>query len=93
MEHFGKIIIILTIFTKNLILSYWEGSEYVLRFKYGRALNICKFFLIWQGPEYTQGCNYGSVLNIPGFQMYQVSAYASIAQGSEYAWIWLSNAQ
>ena len=49
------------------------------------------FHQIWQGSEYELGCNYGRVLNIPWFQVYQVSAYASIAQGSEYAWIWLNN--
>ena len=32
------------------------------------------------------GCNCGRVLNIPGLQVCQVSAYASIALGSEYAW-------
>ena len=31
-------------------------------------------------------------LNIPGFRVLQVSAYASVAQGSEYALIWLNNA-
>ena len=29
---------------------------------------------------------------IPGFRVCQVSAYASVAQGSEYVWIWLNNA-
>ena len=33
------------------------------------------------------GCSYGRVLNIPGFRVYHVSAYASVAQGSEYGWI------
>ena len=28
--------------------------------------------------------NYGGVLNIPGFRESQVSAYARVAQGSEY---------
>ena len=31
------------------------------------------------------GYNYGKVLNIPGFPVCQVSAYASVAEGSEYA--------
>ena len=35
--------------------------------------------------------NYGGVLNIPGFQVSQVFAYASVAQGPEYAWIWLND--
>ena len=39
---------------------------------------------MWQGAEYASGCNYGRVLNIPGFRVCQVSAYASVAQGSEY---------
>ena len=34
------------------------------------------------------GCNHGGVLNIPEFQVCQVSAYASVAQGSQYALIW-----
>ena len=33
---------------------------------------------------YTSGCNMEGFLNIPGFSVSQVSAYASIAQGSEY---------
>ena len=33
-----------------------------------------------------------ALLNIPGFRVYQVSAYASVAQFSEYAGIWLNNA-
>ena len=37
-------------------------------------------------------CNYGRVLNIPEFRVCQVSAYANVAQGSEYAWIWLNDA-
>ena len=36
-------------------------------------------------------CNYGRVLNIPEFRVCQVSGYASVAQGSEYAVIWLNN--
>ena len=35
---------------------------------------------------------YGKVLNIPGFWVSQVSAYASVAQRSEYVWKWLNNA-
>ena len=31
--------------------------------------------------------NYGRVLNIRGLRICQVSLYASVAQGSEYAWI------
>ena len=40
---------------------------------------------MWQGSENTLGCNYGRVLNIPGFQICQLSAYANVAQRSEYA--------
>ena len=61
-------------------------------FKHVKVQNICKFSLIWQGSECVSGCNYASVLNTPGSQVFQVSAYASVAQGSEYAWIWLYNA-
>ena len=43
---------------------------------------------MWQGYEYVSGYNYGRVLNIPGFRVCQVSAHATVAQGSEYAWIW-----
>ena len=35
--------------------------------------------------EYGSGCNYERVLNIPELQVCQVSAYAIVAQGSEYA--------
>ena len=34
----------------------------------------------------------GRALNVPGFQVYQVSANANVAQGSEYAWIWWNDA-
>ena len=37
------------------------------------------------GSEYMLGYNYGRVLNILGFSVCQVSAYARVAQGSEYA--------
>ena len=47
---------------------------------------------MWQGSEYMLWYNNEKVLNIPGFQVCQVSAYASVAQGSEYAWIWLNDA-
>ena len=33
----------------------------------------------------TLGCNYGRAVIIPGFQVYQVSAYPSVAEGAEYA--------
>ena len=38
-----------------------------------------------QSSEYASGYNYGRILDIPGFRACQVSAYASVAQGSEYA--------
>ena len=41
--------------------------------------------------EYGSGCNYERVLNIPGLQVCQASAYASVAQGSEYDSILLNN--
>ena len=92
-EHFGKIIVVFfTIFAKISILNLWEGSKYVSGFKYVRVLNICKLPLIWQGSEYGSGCKYGRVLNLPGFRVCQVSAYASVTQGSEYDWMWQINA-
>ena len=82
----------LTSLVKNSILNLWVGYEHVTGFKYVRVLNIRKFSLIWQGSEYGFECNYGMVLNIPWLRVCQVCAYASVAQGSEYAWIWLNNA-
>ena len=38
------------------------------------------------------GYSYGRVLVNQEFQVCQVSAYASISQGSGYTWIWLYNA-
>ena len=90
-ERFGKIITIFTIFAKNTILNLWEGSQYVSGVEYVIVLNIPKFSLIWRGSDYLSGCNNGKVLNITGFRVCQVSAYASVAKGSEYAWIWLNN--
>ena len=46
---------------------------------------------MWQGSEYALEYNYERALNISGFQACQLSAHASIAQNSEYAWIWLIN--
>ena len=37
------------------------------------------------------GYNYGRVLNISRFRVCQVSAYASVAQGSECVSIWLND--
>ena len=67
------------------MLNLSEGSEYVTSLKYVRVQYICKFSQMWQGSENTLGCNYGRVLNIPGFQICQLSAYANVAQRSEYA--------
>ena len=89
MKRFGKIVIICKHFCKKVHLK--EGSEYVPGFKYVRVLNIRKFAHTWQGSEYALGCNYRRVLNIPGFRLSQIFAYASVAEGSECAWIWLNN--
>ena len=45
-----------------------------------------------QGSKYASKCNYGRVLNILEFRVCHVSAYASVAQGSEYVWIRLNSA-
>ena len=92
MEHFGKIIIVFNYFCKNSVLGLWDGPEYVSGFKYARVLNIREFSLVWQVSEYARRCNYGRFLNIPQFQVCQVSSNASVAQDSEYTWIWLNNA-
>ena len=42
---------------------------------------ICAEMQFWKGSEYCR------IPNIPGLQ-----AYASVAQGFEYAWMWLNNA-
>ena len=47
-------------------------------------VNMTEFWML-------SGFNNGSVLNIPRFRICQVSAYARVTQGSEYAWIWLNN--
>ena len=72
MERLEKKLYFPTIFAKNSILNFWEGSEYVSGFKYVRVLNIRKFSLIWQGSEYASGWNYGRVLNIAGFLVSQI---------------------
>ena len=54
-------------------------------FKYVRVPNIRRFSWILQGSEYASGCNHEKVLYIPRIRVCQVSAYASDAQGSEYA--------
>ena len=46
-----------------------------------------------KSPERLQRCFiFVRGLNIPGFRVCQVSAYGSVAQGSEYSWKWLNNA-
>ena len=55
MEHFG----IVTIFAKDSVLNFWEGSKNVSGFKHDRDMNILKFLKIWQGSEYASGCHYG----------------------------------
>ena len=67
-------------------LSIGQGSEFP-----GLHL-VYLFSKIWQGFEYVPGCIYGMVFNIPGFWIDQISAYVSVTQDSEYAWIWLNNA-
>ena len=57
----------------------------MLGFKYVKVLNNRRFSKIYQGSEYALWCNYGRVLNIPGFRVCQVSAYASVVEGCEYA--------
>ena len=51
-------------------------------------VNFCKYGWVLNMRRDTNG----KVLNIPGFRVCQVSAYASIAQGYEYARIRLNNA-
>ena len=41
MKHFGKIVF--NYFCKYSILNLWQGSEYMLGFKYVRVLNIGKY--------------------------------------------------
>ena len=38
----------------------------------------------YASSEYASGCNYGIVLSIQGLRICQISAYASVLQGSEY---------
>ena len=81
----GKQLWFLTIFGKNSVLNLSESSEDVSGFKHVKVLRIRKFLLKRQGSGYSPVCSYGRVLNIPGFRVYQVFAYASIAQSSEYS--------
>ena len=49
------------------------------------------YFRKYGNSEYASGRNYGRVLNIPGFRICYISAYVSVTQGYEYAWIWQNN--
>ena len=49
-------------------------------------VNITRFW-ISVGMQFQKGSEYSRISSIP------VSAYLSVAQGSEYAWVWLNNAQ
>ena len=60
-----------------------------------QVLNISDFwkfvnFRKYGGVLNASGCNHERVSNIPGFGVCQISVYASVAQGSEYDWIWLN---
>ena len=68
-ECFGKLFSVLTIFAKLSILYLWEGSEYVLSFKYVRVVSIPDFqygnVLNFHGyPGFTYFRKYGRVLNM-----------------------------
>ena len=68
-ECFGKLLSVLTIFAKLSILYLWEGSEYVLSFKYVRVVSIPDFqygnVLNFHGyPGFTYFRKYGRVLNM-----------------------------
>ena len=54
----------------KILVKFWEGSDYVLGFKYIGVLNICKFSLIWQTFEYASGCI------MEGFCIFQDPKYA-----------------
>ena len=77
MENFGKIIIVFNYFYKKLHLNFLNR---ILICKYDRVLN------------YILRCNYAGVLNIPKLRVCQVCACESVAQSSEYVWIWQNNA-
>ena len=83
MECFGK------------FLTMFSRLKYLRWFWICQVLNVLEFWIL---PKFSYRKMTGfwivimEVLNIPGFWIYEVSAYASFAWGSEYAWIWLSNA-
>ena len=61
-------------------------------FEYVKLMNIRKFFVNVRGFYMCVGIQLWRVINIPGFRVCQGSGYATVTQGSEYAWMWLNNA-
>ena len=69
MKHFGKIVF--NYFCKYSILNLWQGSEYMLGFKYVRVLNIGKYDRVLNIRRDTIMeefwiMKYDKVVNIPG---------------------------
>ena len=71
----------LTEFWISLGIWICQGSEF---------LNIPGFW-IYQSWEHTRVLNMLLVLSMSGYWIYHGFKYTRFTQGSEYAWIWLSN--
>ena len=104
LERFRNITVAFNYFRKTLYLTSLRGFWICIRFwiyqgsRYSRIVSMPEFrisrislylfFFIRQGSEYGSDSNYERVLNISEFQ---VSAYACLTKGSEYASKWLNN--
>ena len=58
--------------------------------QYARVSKVTQGLAIFVN-KYVSECKYGRFMNIPRYEICQLSSYASITQGSEYAWIWPKN--
>ena len=82
---------VVSCFSKRFIIDIWQWSEYTSGSEYSRVPSpgfwICLWFWMCQSFGYTKVFNMPLVLNMPGFEIYQSSEYARVAQGWEYAWL------
>ena len=76
----------------KLMSSSWEISAFWTLPKIGKIIIAFNYFHksqiilnLWEDSEYMSGIKYVRILIFPGFPIFQVSSYARVTQGSEYA--------
>ena len=65
------------------ISAFWTMPKIIIAFNYFHKSQI--ILNLWEDSEYMSGIKYVRILIFPGFPIFQVSSYARVTQGSEYA--------